>query len=162
MKAQAHFQRTMCFSPSKSRDTIPFLLYSEAAFPYHSLHSASAPTYRHLKQRYGSLCLLEILENYLLPARPRWLWSARSWRGGGRSPHWFAASPSPTKTGRPWIFILEKLIHEISWHFAQIRAEKQNFALISATIFFFYNNNCVYTGRVPDPTSLFLPTSFCM
>ncbi len=27
-------------------------------------------------------------------------------------------------------------------------------------IFFF--NNCVCTGRVPDPTSLFLPTSFCM
>jgi hypothetical protein len=24
------------------------------------------------------------------------------------------------------------------------------------------NNNCVCTGRVPDPTSLFLPTSFCM
>ncbi len=23
-------------------------------------------------------------------------------------------------------------------------------------------NNCVCTGRVPDPTSLFLPTSFCM
>ncbi len=26
----------------------------------------------------------------------------------------------------------------------------------------FNNNNCVCTGRVPDPTSLFLPTSFCM
>jgi hypothetical protein len=24
------------------------------------------------------------------------------------------------------------------------------------------NNNCVCTGRVPNPTSLFLPTSFCM
>jgi hypothetical protein len=24
------------------------------------------------------------------------------------------------------------------------------------------DNNCVCTGRVPDPTSLFLPTSFCM
>ncbi len=24
------------------------------------------------------------------------------------------------------------------------------------------SNNCVCTGRVPDPTSLFLPTSFCM
>ncbi len=28
--------------------------------------------------------------------------------------------------------------------------------------FFFIYNNCVCTGRVPDPTSLFLPTSFCM
>ncbi len=28
--------------------------------------------------------------------------------------------------------------------------------------FFFFFNNCVCTGRVPDPTSLFLPTSFCM
>ncbi len=28
--------------------------------------------------------------------------------------------------------------------------------------FQFINNNFVCTGRVPDPTSLFLPTSFCM
>jgi hypothetical protein len=26
----------------------------------------------------------------------------------------------------------------------------------------FFLNNCVCTGKVPDPTSLFLPTSFCM
>jgi hypothetical protein len=26
----------------------------------------------------------------------------------------------------------------------------------------YYNNNFFCTGRVPDPTSLFLPTSFCM
>ncbi len=67
-------------------------------FPYHSFHSAAASTYRHVKQRYGSLCLLEILENYLLPARPRWLWSDRSWMGGGRSPRWSAASQSPAST----------------------------------------------------------------
>ncbi len=39
--------------------------------------------------------------------------------------------------------ILEQFIHIMFWELC-------------------YNNNCVCTGRVPDPTSLFLPTSFCM
>ncbi len=29
-------------------------------------------------------------------------------------------------------------------------------------LFIFFLNNFVCTGMVPDPTSLFLPTSFCM
>ncbi len=60
MKAQAHFHRNICFSQSKSRDTIPFLPYSEAACPYHSLHSA-ASAYRHLKKK---ICFTLFARNF--------------------------------------------------------------------------------------------------
>ncbi len=46
-------------------------------------------------------------------------------------------------------------IYESVWALTTNLSEQYNTAI-------FNNNNYVCSGRVPDPTSLFLPTSFCM
>jgi hypothetical protein len=51
-------------------------------------------------------------------------------------------------------------IHLGDGEHALLQVEGQAVGGEDSEYFFYYNFVC--TGRVPDPTSLFLPTSFCM